>query len=34
MARTTGRKRFWFQNTRDQKSETKETMKQTQPSTK
>jgi len=23
MARTTGRKRFWFQQSRDQKSETK-----------
>ncbi|GLS91401.1 hypothetical protein GCM10007916_24700 [Psychromonas marina] len=30
MARTTGRKRFWFQQTRDQKSETKITIKQTQ----
>lgn len=34
MARTTGRKRFWFQQTRDQKTETKITIKQTQQLTK
>ena len=30
MARTTGRKRFWFQQSRDQISETKDTIQQPQ----
>ena len=34
MARTTGRKRFWFQQSRDQKSETTNTIKHTQQLTK
>lgn len=34
MARTTGRKRFWFQQNRIQKSETNHTIKHTQQLTK
>ncbi|MFT6985667.1 MAG: hypothetical protein ACJAT7_001482 [Psychromonas sp.] len=34
MARATGRKRFWFQQSRDQISETKNTIKQSQQLTK